>query len=334
MEKPLEIQSDGALPQKASIHVWSIFRLVTGVAILGFLIWKTDFSQLIDVLARVDPFWLLVTLFIQIVAKFVWAWRWADLLAIYDIHVPILRLVRAIYVGLFFNNFLPTSVGGDFSRGYWILDDKQLYRKSLFIVFIERFIGFVHLAWITIFGFMVLILQGAVIGEVLLLGLIGVLLLGLSIVALNPYVFEFFNHLVFGLQSKFMASTREKIGKALAILHRTEHRARFTFLSLLVQLGGILIFYTVGQALRLEIGFWHYFVLVPLTVIATMLPISFNGLGIREGCLILFSVALGLNVTPSGAVALGLLVFAYGLLNSLIGGVFYIAGEKRYVPGE
>src|SRR5690606_16413959 len=82
--------------------------------------------------------------------KLVWAWRWSLVLRLVDLSVGYGTLVRGLLVGLFFGNLLPTSFGGDLVRAHWILSDRGQYGRSLFAVFIERFVGFACLGWIAL----------------------------------------------------------------------------------------------------------------------------------------------------------------------------------------
>lgn len=303
-----------------------IGRLLLGLGITAFLVWKADLSQIIAAISRVELFWLAMAFAVQLVAKMIWAWRWSVLLNIYEIHLSFWRLVKGIYVGLFFSNFLPTSIGGDLYRAYWILDDKKLYAKSMFIVFIERFVGVVSLGYVAMIPFLLLFRQGLELGDNTAFILLVLVLLCGGVLALNPKVFEFFNGIV-QKRIKLFARLRRKIAEALHAWHSAGPRKWYVFvLSLGVHLAGIMFFYSLGRGLQLQLNVGHYLVIVPLTVVATMLPISFNGLGVREGALIVLTAALGTSVLPAEAVALGLLSSVITLLVSLLGGVFYIAG--------
>ncbi|MBN1963010.1 MAG: flippase-like domain-containing protein [Anaerolineae bacterium] len=315
-------------PNKTRRRLSFFLRLAVGLIVLGVIIWQTDFTQLTEALGNINPWWLVGAFGAQIVGNFlIWPLRWSLLLNLYDIPAPFVRLVKAVYVGSFFGHFLPTSFGGDVYRAYWILDDKSQYRKSFFVIFVERFIGLVLLGYIALPAFIVLLVQRSAGGGIFvpILGLM--VLVAASILLLNPNVYRFLDRLVFR-DRKLLQSWRAKLAEALVFLHESPRKAQIYLLSLLVQLDGIVYFYCIGMALGLPLEFWHYFVVVPPTVVATMLiPISFNGLGVREASLVLLTSAIGLAVSPAEAVALGLLALVITLINSLFGGLFYIMGK-------
>jgi uncharacterized protein (TIRG00374 family) len=302
-------------------------RMMVGIGITAFLVWNADISQIAAAISRLDPLWLAVAFGIQLTAKAVWTLRWSALLHIFEMPTSFWRLMKAIYVGLFFSNFLPTNIGGDLVRAHWILNEKELYRKSLFVVFIERFVGLVSLGYVALVPFFALLILGLRLWENT--SLILLLLIGLcaGILVLHPAVYDLVNDRLLGGVAA-LTGVRRKISEALHAWHAAGKRKWHIFLlSVMVHVAGILFFYSLGRGLRLGMSAWHYFVIVPITVVVSLLPVSINGLGIREGALVILTGALGTGVLPAEAVVLGLLSSAISLVVSLPGAFFYIAGQ-------
>lgn len=323
--------STGA-PDKVSAkkrsRLWLLVRLIVGLGVTGYLIWRADLQQFLDAILDIDPFWLAMAFTAQIVAKFFWAWRWSVLLDIFKIESSPLRLLKGVYVGVFFSNFLPTSVGGDLYRAFWILDDKRHYTKSIFIVFVERFIGIVSLAYLALIPFLLLLRQGFGLWDGQEFTLLVVVALCLTIFALHPTVFDAIDRIV-GNRIGLLKGIRRKVSEALHVWHSAGMRKwHVFFLSLGVHLIGIAFFYFLGRGMQLPMAAWHYLIIVPLTVIVMVLPISFNGLGLREGTLVLLTGALSTGVSPAEAIALGLLSSIVSLLVSLLGMLFYVTEER------
>lgn len=305
-------------------------RLVFSLSVVGFLIWKADVSQFFSTLVGVNPVWLGIAFLIQIIGKFIWATRWSVLLGIFEIKVPYSRLLAGLMVGLFFNNFLPTSMGGDFYRGYWILDDKNLYRKSLFVIFVERLIGFITLGFIAIPAIPFLLLYGTTLGSLRYWLIICMTGLCLGILLLNPKLFTLINNLFYNLRLDFFRNERTKILLSLRSLHEAGSQKYWVYLlSLMTQIVSVAFVFSVGKGLGLSLEIWHYFIIVPVQVLVTLLPISINGLGVREWILILITGTLSSKVTSPQAISLGLLLTLVGLLVSLIGGGFYVVGNRQ-----
>lgn len=316
--------------KKSRSKVFFFLRLVFSLSVVGFLIWNADISQFFSTLIGVNPVWLVIAFLIQIIGKFIWTTRWSVLLGIFEIKVPYSRLLAGLMVGLFFNNFLPTSMGGDFYRGYWILDDKNLYRKSLFVIFVERLIGFITLGFIAIPTIPFLLLYGTTLGSLRYWLIIGMIGFCLGMLLLHPRLFIFINNLFYNLRLNFFKNERTKILLSLRSLHEAGSQKYWVYLlSLMTQIVGVAFVFSIGKGLDLSLELWHYFIIVPVQVFVTLLPISINGLGVREWILILITSTLASNVTSPQAISLGLLLTLVGLIVSLIGGGIYVVGNRQ-----
>lgn len=308
-------------------------RLVIGLVMIGVILVTTDLGQFAEVVRGIDPKWVVASLVLQFAAALIWAARWEALLEIYAMPVRFFRLFKALYIGMFLNNVLPTSVGGDVYRSYYILDEKKMFRKSIFITFLERLIGVIMLACIGAFALGIHFLESRNVNG----GFLTTLALPLAIVGavalLQPDVYQFFNRLIFPSGRGPLATIRAQLGSALRTFESSGARKwKVYFLSFVMQLCGVVLYYCVGRGLGIQLGLWQYLLFVPIVVILTLVPISFNGLGLREGGLIFVSTALGLDLSHSQAVALGLMVVALMMLSSLLGVFFYLVERKEGSP--
>jgi energy-coupling factor transporter transmembrane protein EcfT len=93
---------------------------------------------------------------------------------------------------------------------------------------------------------------------------------------------------------------------------------------MLVQIAAVLILWCLGNGLGVDVPVTYYCVLVPLVSLLMLLPISVNGMGVREGGTVLLLMPLG--VDESAALTLAFLWFTTGVAVSLLGGVVYLFG--------
>ena len=317
-------------PPKRSPLVFGL-RLAFGLGVIGVLLWKTDLGMVLQTIARVSLAWLALALVVQLAGKVIWAMRWSATLDIFGLHVPLGILVRAIFIGQFFNNFLPSSVGGDFYRGYWILDDPKLYRQSMFLVFLERLLGLIALGFVAFPALLFLVVRGRPVWDANFLVILGMLaaLCG-SAILLHPDVYGWIDRRLAPIRVRAVVDLRRKLLESIRLLYQAGWlRSKAFLLSFLVQLVGVAFYYCLGRGLGASMVGWQYLVIVPLVVMATVVPVTINGLGIREGALVVLTGAMGFDMTASESVALGLLSSVVLLLVSLIGGGFYIAGKRQ-----
>ena len=91
--------------------------------------------------------------------------------------------------------------------------------------------------------------------------------------------------------------------------------------SFLIQLADISLYSVVAAAIQLPVKFTDLLLFVPLLYLVVLLPLSVNGIGIRESVFVIFSTSWG--ITSADAVAFSLTVFALNLAGSLVGGIIY-----------
>ena len=102
-------------------------------------------------------------------------------------------------------------------------------------------------------------------------------------------------------------------------------------LSVLVQGAGVVTVWLIGRALGLPVPLLYYGILVPLVALLTMLPVSLNGMGVREGGMVLFLTPLG--ISSATALSLAFLWFSVFVAGSLFGAGIYLFGNLSR-PGE
>jgi uncharacterized membrane protein YbhN (UPF0104 family) len=96
-------------------------------------------------------------------------------------------------------------------------------------------------------------------------------------------------------------------------------------LSLFVQAANVVLVWWVGLALGVDVPAAYYWILVPMVTLLTLLPVSLNGMGIREGGTVLFLAPLGVNAGT--ALSLAFLWFAVFTTAALVGAGVYLFGR-------
>jgi uncharacterized membrane protein YbhN (UPF0104 family) len=284
---------------------WWLRGLVS-VAVLAWLVYRIDWRPLAQTLGGLHLGGWLAALLFYVVAQAVSSLRWKMLAEPLGFAVPYRRYVALYYTGMFFNLFLPTSMGGDVVRA-WALaggtggPGRRL--PAMWSVISERMSGLIALVALACLAS--LCYRGPLPAEthVLVWGAAAGLAAGL---ALLPTL---------GRWSPKLRTVAEGLSVC-----RGQRRRWLAALGLavIVQVASTGQIVLVGHALGLNVPLLGYAVVVPLVSLATMLPVSLNGVGIREGGLVLLLAPLG--VSEPQAVALGLAWFGLTLAMGLIGG--------------
>ena len=291
-------------------------RLLASALVVAWLAWQTDWGQVSTAFARLR--WELWALAVGLyaAAQVVSSLRWQLLARPLGFRRPLGHFVGFYFIGMLFNNVLPTSVGGDVVRA-WYLDNRPGPRLSAFVsVFAERGSGLLALLGLAC--------AAAVVYPSELPPRTGRLIWGMAGAAAGVL-------LALPLLPRWVGRTDRgrRLAEAVRLLARQPRLlAVTTLLSVVVQAANVVLVWLVGEALAAPVPFAYYWVLVPLVTLLTLLP-SYNGIGVREGGLVLLLAPLG--VEAGTAVSLGFLWFAVFTATSLGGLGFYLFGRfPRY----
>ena len=121
-------------------------KAVVSIALIWYLLSITEFSAVFASLRSATPFWLLLSFITLLIGKILTSYRWQVLLKAQNIVIPLRFLIASVFVGQFFNSFLPTTVGGDAMRAYDTASQSNEATKSVISVFADRLIGVFALA--------------------------------------------------------------------------------------------------------------------------------------------------------------------------------------------
>lgn len=300
-----------------------ILKIVFSASVLALiLVYKAPVRDILEVLRTVRLGWLVPAFSLHAVGIFASAYRWQILARAQGDEIPLGYLMRSYLVGTFFSNFLPSSYGGDIVR-IW---DGSRYSKSLVrssaVVVVERATGIIVLFSFALFASLFRLEMAndvPVIWAALVLGLAGLALAGLFF---TPLAERLIRALPDG---RFLRAPKQKVLAFRAIILDYRHHKgpflRASFWALVLQANVVVYFFFIGEAFRLDIGFADYFIFVPIVLLVQALPVTINGLGLREGSTIeIFRYYL----IPAGtAVAFSLIDVGFRLILGAVGGVIY-----------
>jgi glycosyltransferase 2 family protein len=309
-----------------------IAKIAVSLALLAYLLSTTDLDALQRRVRAGDTFLLALAMALYAVILAISTWRWRTLLEAQGYTIPLAHLSGSYLVATFFNNFLPSNIGGDVVR---VRDSSRLTGStttSLAVVAIDRILGLGALYVLALVAF---ITGGPLVRE--LAGARSVLLaLGL--------VFGFLAYVFFrpGIARRVVSASGlgrfpwavkrfETVQAAVHVYRSQVHAVWLAFLGS-VALQAIVVYYyfTVARALRIPLPLSACFLMVPLCTLVQTVPISFNGWGIRESVFILYFHQVGLG--KDSALAFSLVGAGLIVLMSLSGALVWTARETPADP--
>ena len=300
--------------------------LVSGF-LIGFLIQQVDLAAAKERALKVAPDMLALAVLLLVIQVFIANIRWrVVLLALIDLTLPYWRTLKILYIGFFFNQALPSSVGGDAVRMVLVHRAGISLGQAISSVFLERVANLLALVIIVSVATPFFIAHIALdqqpwvwAGVAALLGLVlaGLVFL-ISLQRLPEKLHKW--RLVRGLIGL--------AGDTRRVFLVPRHAVRALGWSIIGFINITVAVYFLSQGLQLNVTLADCMVLIPMVFLVTTLPISIAGWGVREGATV---AALGLIGVPSeGALVLSLLSGIIFLVVCLPGGIVWMmSSEKR-----
>ena len=292
--------------------------VVTGLA-TAYIVWKIDVGRTARILVHAELWYFLGAVAITIASVWPMAWRWQQLLAAKGIHDRLPWLVRAYFVAYTGGQLLPTSVGGDAVR---ILDTSRRHPGNggpiAASIILERVLGGAATLVLAAIGFALAIgnydigaylwIEGAFVLATIVLGVL------LFSRRLRPLLARTAPLLRFLRVERPVRAVYEGLHS-----YRTDGRLMLGVfaLTLAVQVVRVLAIWMCGKAVGVDLSPRPYYVMGPLFFLIMLLPITLNGIAVRESFFVDF---LGkLAVGADAAFATGFLYFVVVVCMSLPG---------------
>lgn len=298
-------------------------KIVLSAALFGFLFQRVRFDDVVATVASANVAWLAGAFGLLVASNLLGSHQWNRLLRTVGIDLPFWKVCAYYHVGLFFNNFLPANVGGDFAR---ILDASRTGSSratALSSVLMDRLIGTISLG-----GLALLTTLPALDRFHLTIAYLGVVAFFCAAVLMLWAVFH--PRILPGLERLLSRIGLGRFGPSLDELaarvsgFRGQRRLLLELFAIAtsVQVMRIGVHVLVAHALGLHIPLAYFFLFVPLLAVIVSLPISLNGIGVREGAGILLFGLVGLD--RASAFSLQFTTYLVAVAVSLIGGVVFL----------
>ena len=300
------------------------FKIVVSLGLFGFLLYSTDTEALRKQLVAVRFDFLAAAFAGYLLSQVLSAYKWQVLARPLGFLQPFRPFVVYYFVGGYLNLFAPSIVVGDIGRGLLLAADGGNTGAALYSVVVDRLSGVVMLVWVSATGF--LLFGPTILPPTLCYGVAALAFASLLMWWTLPYILQFpfanqpfIERIVKKLIMPYRGNTTT-LGYACVISYV------FHWFQLSLQ---VLLVY----ALNLPVPLWYLMLFIPLVHILSALPLSFAGLGVREGGYVAFLSLVG--VGKDQALAFGLLWSALVLGSGLVGGlVLLFSSEVRLALAE
>jgi len=287
----------------------SLWRLLIKIVVSTGLLWllfsRIDLTRLWSYARQASPAWLLFALGLYFGMVLVSAWRWGGLLHAQHIAARYVALVQSFLVATFYNNFLPSNIGGDVIRIADTAAAAGSRTLAATVVLIDRGLGLLGLVLVAAIGASALArpLPGP-IGATALWGGFGLGTAACAPAVLRP---DFVALLLRPLRAVHAEWVDARLQRLTAALERFRARPAALVLCFIGAIGvqALLVgFYAaIAHSMNIHISLVQLAIIVPVSFIVQMLPVSINGLGVREATFGFYFTRLGLPLESALAVS-------------------------------
>jgi uncharacterized protein (TIRG00374 family) len=301
-----------------------IVKIGVSTALMALLLSRTDLDRLWSRVRMASVGWLLTALALYFVMVLASAWRWGLLLHAQHVAISTRRLLGSFLVATFFNNFLPSNIGGDVIRVRDTAGPARSLTLATTIVLIDRGIGLLGLGLVAAIGATAAGgNSGPVLPSVLWVGLL--LACALSVPAvLAPAGVGWILQPLRIFHAEWVGERITRVTDALAKFRNRPQALGGCFLgAVLVQAVLVAFYAAIVRSMNIPVSFWHLAVIVPITFIVQMVPLSVNGFGVREATFSFYFARLGLPL--DSAITVSLMGAGLVMLFSLSGAAVYVA---------
>jgi uncharacterized membrane protein YbhN (UPF0104 family) len=307
--------------QAPPAHPYRAFaiRAGLGVAVVAVLLWRYDARPIFRILSRERPAYFAAVVVLYVAGQAMCAYRWQLLAALLKVHGRYREFLAYLFLGMFTNLFVPGLMAGDAARSVYLGRARGRMGEAIASVVADRGVGLIGLFWLAAFA--AIFLNFAPLPSSIITPTVAVGVISLAGFLAAPLIARVIH---------LMPRPLRRAGGIIApYLHHPVTLVPAIALSIVLQITLSLGQYILAVGLGLTVPISLFILCVPIANVFASLPLTLNGLGIRESAyLLLFGMA---GMRKEDAIALGLLWFAVTLVGNSTGAIAFVVTPT---PGE
>jgi uncharacterized protein (TIRG00374 family) len=306
-----------------------VLKVVFSILLIGVLLKRIGVGKIAGEIGSASLFWIVGALILFTASHLLGSFQWMKLLSFEGIRISWRKTVSFYFIGLFFNNFFISSMGGDLFR---IMDVRRYSRNgvaAVSTVFLDRFMGLLVLSGLAVLASPWILIKGNIRAHIalpvviLIVGWILVLLLFFN----KRFAFPFSWLIKKAIPARVSVKARAIYRKIYYFSRQRTLFIKIVMLSLIIQSARIMTHYLLSRSLGVSISAGCFFLVVPLIAIMATLPVSLGGIGLREQTGVVLFGAFGM--AESQAFSTEFLAYLVAVCSSLPGGILFMVRKKQ-----
>ncbi len=333
-ETPKEgMKPEGRPPVPGRFWFWT--RVLAVIGILWWVVERNGGARIAHALLSADPRWVAAAAAVFFLSIVLAAWQWSLLLRIQGIRFGFKACFRSYYSGMFLNNFLPGTVGGDALRVWDVHRHETSLGRAAASTLLDRLMGFSALSFFSLIALAIEfhrqdLPQGLLVHLLQAVGAVAVAFLFLLLLLLSRRFSGGLHAIIRALGLQRLGNIHAKVQDALMAYKARWGSIGIVFLvACTVQLLRISVHAFCAMALGLSLAPVFFFSFIPLIALTAVLPLNVGGWGVPQGLgAYLYSLPGILAVSTldprAAAAALAFLPTAIGMVVMLGGGIYLV----------
>ena len=305
----------------------STIKILISAALLYLALRKVNLSELGSRIDVASLGWIGMAIAVTFLQIFVGVLRWREISAECGAPLATKQAMRFNLIGTFFNQTLPSSIGGDAVRLWLVARSGAGWRAATYSIFVDRAIGLIALAVIIVASlpWSYSLIRDSHGRSALLFVDFAALAGGMGFLVLGRLPWPWLKRW-WGTHHLYACSVI-----ANRVIFSRERGPKVVVLSLLVHVLAVVIAWCVVQSIAAPVVFSQIFQLVPPVMLITMLPISIAGWGVREATM---GLAFGYaGLAANEGVNISLLFGAVSFIVGAFGGLVWVFSAEKAAQG-
>ena len=305
----------------------STIKILISAALLYLALRKVNLSELGARINVASLGWIGMAIAVTFLQIFVGVLRWREISAECGAPLATKQAMRFNLIGTFFNQTLPSSIGGDAVRLWLVARSGAGWRAATYSIFVDRAIGLIALAVIIVASlpWSYSLIRDSHGRSALLFVDFAALAGGMGFLVLGRLPWPWLKRW-WGTHHLYACSVI-----ANRVIFSRERGPKVVVLSLLVHVLAVVIAWCVVQSIAAPVVFSQIFQLVPPVMLITMLPISIAGWGVREATM---GLAFGYaGLAANEGVNISLLFGAVSFIVGAFGGLVWVFSAEKAAQG-
>jgi uncharacterized membrane protein YbhN (UPF0104 family) len=312
---------------------------------MAWVLLGAEWSRLAQIFLQMNLWVFALCVVVFLLGQVLLAVRWWLLLWVQDIPMKVAMAVKLHLLGLFYNNVMPSALGGDVLRAWYVSKHTDKRLVAALSVFVDRVVAVASML-LMVLGVYLFLVRGHPLpsapnagpsgpkaaghAAMVILAAGGILLAVIAVSCLFRGTRQALARLCKLAWTHLLMAARTTRDSIVIYCSKPLVLVAAMGLTLVLQSGIIVSFWVLGRSLGIDVSVRYYFIIFPATWLLGALPISIAGLGLLEGGVVVLFTRLA-GVSDDQATALALCQRFVWILSSLPGGIIHLLGA--HLPG-